>query len=93
MSKKQRKLTLWLHEDHEMASLNEGRHVLHFGNYWDFHAGCHGTEMVFADGTVIDFAKEWDEDNIRRPHAVAYMVAAKIGAAVEVKYRTTPFKC
>ena len=88
--KKRRKLTLWIHEPYEMAALKEGNHVLHIGNYWDFHAGCYGTEMIFADGSSIDFKKEWTE-HIRRPLAVAHMVANKIGADVVVKYRKTPF--
>lgn len=87
-----RKLTLWLHEETEMAALMEGRHVLHLGNYWDFHAGCHGPIMRFADGTDVDFSVEWTDD-IRRPLRVAEMVAEKIGATVTVKYRKTPFKC
>jgi hypothetical protein len=92
MSKKQRKLTLWLHEEYEMAALMEGRYILHLGNYWDFHAGCHGSVMLFADGTKIDFDKEWT-DEINRPWSVAEMVAEKIGATVETKCRKTPFKC
>lgn len=90
--RKQRKLTVWLHAPHEMADIREGRHSLHFGNYWDFHPGCYGPEMVFADGSKIDFSKEWTED-IRRPRQVAEMIAERIGATVEVKHRKTPFDC
>ena len=86
-----RKLTLWLHQPSDMADLKEGKHSLHFGNEWDFHAGCMGTKMFFADGSVIDFKKEWTED-IRRPKQVAEMVAEKIGAEIVVKYRKTPFE-
>jgi hypothetical protein len=89
---KARVLTLWLYEPHEMAELKEGRHTLHLGNYWDFHAGCSGSVMIFADGTRIDFKKEWNE-TIRRPLPVANMVAAKIGATVVIKHRKTPFNC
>lgn len=87
-----RKLTLWLYEPHEMAELKEGRHGLIIGNYWDFHAGCYGTKMFFADGSEIDFADEWTE-SIRRPWAVAEMVAKRIGATVVTKKRKTPFQC
>jgi hypothetical protein len=89
---KQRKLTLWLHEKSKMASLKEGRFQLHFGNYWDFHAGCYGTKMLFADGSEIDFEAVWHE-GIRRPWSVAEMVAKRIGATVETKFRKTPFEC
>jgi len=85
-----RKLTLWLHEGHEMADLREGNHSLHYGNYWDFHAGCMGTEIVFADGSVIDFADSWTGE-IRRPHRMAQMVADKIGAELVIKIRKPPF--
>ena len=87
-----RKLTLWLYGPHEMADLKEGRHRLHRGNYWDFHAGCSGTLMHFKDGTTIDFEKEW-HDGIRRPREVAEMVAKKIGAVVVVKNKKTPIEC
>lgn len=88
---KQRKLTLWVYEQHEMAALKEGRTLLHIGNYWDFHPGCMGTKIHLRDG-VIDFAKEWKEI-IRQPWSVAEMVAKKIGATVVVKKRRTPFNC
>ena len=87
-----RKLTLWLYEPDEMADLREGDHTLHFGNYWDFHAGCSGTVMQFKDGTEIDFKKEW-HNGIRRPREVAEMVAKKIGAEVLVKHKKTPIEC
>lgn len=90
--KKQRKLTLWLYEPHEMAELKEGRHTLHMGNYWDFYAGCSGTEIIFADGSVIDFDKQWT-DAIRRPKPMAEMVAKRIGATLEIKRRKTPIEC
>lgn len=72
---KQRKLTLWLYSPHEMAELKEGKWTLHLGNYWDFHAGCQGTVMIFADGSKIDYAKEWT-DQISTPQSVAEMVAS-----------------
>ena len=75
-----------------MADLREGSHSLRFGNYWDFHAGCCGAKMIFADGSVMDFSKEWTNE-IRRPLSVAEMVAKKIGAEVIVKKRKTPFDC
>jgi hypothetical protein len=92
MKSSKRKLTLWLYEPHEMAELKDGNHTLHFGNYWDFHAGCHGTEMRFADGSTIDFDEEWT-DEINQPWSVAKMVADKIGAVVITKRRKTPFNC
>ncbi len=75
-----------------MAELKEGKRQLHFCNYWDFHAGCYGTKIDFADGSVIDFKTEWN-DEVRRPWSVAEMVAKRIGATVETKRRKTPFKC
>lgn len=87
-----RKLTLWLHKPYKMAELKEGRHSLYLGNYWDFHAGCHGAEMLFADGTILDFGKEWTEE-VRSPVAVLHMVAQRIGAETEIKYRKTPIDC
>lgn len=87
-----KKITLWVHEESEMASLQDGKKVLHFGNYWDFHAGCYGTEITFSDGTTIDFYKEWTDD-IRSPMDVAEMVAKKIGANIVVKKRKTQFDC
>ncbi len=89
---KPRKLTLWIYEPDEMAELREGVHQLRLGNYWDFHAGCSGTKMLFKDGKVIDFKKEWN-DMVRTPMSVAQMVALKIGATVDVKYRKTPIEC
>jgi len=88
----ERKLTLWFYEPHEMADLKEGDHSLRFGNYWDFHGGCYGTEIVFADGSIIDFNEEWTDD-IRDPWQVAKMVAKCIGATVEEQKRKTPFEC
>ena len=89
---KNRKITLWLHAKEEMAAIREGKHTLLLGNYWDFHAGCYGTEMVFADGSKIDFAEEWGE-NIRGPLPVAEMIARRISATIEIKKRKTPFNC
>jgi hypothetical protein len=89
---KKRKLTLWFYEPHDMACLKEGRKELFLGNFWDFHAGCMGTEFEFADGTVINFDKQWTE-NIRSPLSVAQMVANEIGATIEIKHRKTPFDC
>lgn len=89
---KKRILTLYLYEPHEMAELKDGRHSLFLGNYTDFHAGCCGTEIIFADGSKIDFKKEWTDD-IRRPRAVAEMVAQHIGASLVIKKRKTPFDC
>ena len=83
-----RKLTLWIYEPHDMARLNEGRHELFYGNFWDFHSACCGTKIDFADGTEIDFAKEWTGSG---PYFVADMVAKKIGATVEVRHRKTEF--
>ena len=73
-----------------MADLREGNHSLIFGGFMDFHAGCMGSEMIFADGSTIDFFEEWNE-RVRRPWTVAEMVAKKIGADVVTKYRKTPF--
>jgi hypothetical protein len=87
------KLTLWIHQKHEMAELREGRsHSLFLGNFWDFHAGCGGTKLTFADGTTVDFREEWT-DSIRRPRPMARMVADKMGAELTVRYRKTPFDC
>lgn len=86
-----KKLTLWLYPPHEMALLKDKDKWLHFGNYWDFHAGCHGTVKTFADGTIIDFKNEWN-DYIKGPSAVAAMIAKKINATVVVKIRKTPFE-
>jgi len=87
-----RKITVWLYEPHEMAEVKEGDFSLNMGNYWDFHSGCAGTVQPFADGTEIDFDKEWTDD-INRPIPFAEMVAKKINATVEIKYRKTPFEC
>lgn len=92
MKKKKRVLTLSLYEPHEMAVLKEGKHVLFLGNYWDFHSGCCGTEITFEDGVTIDFEHQWN-DGIRRPWSMAEMVAKKIGATVETKYRKRPIPC
>jgi hypothetical protein len=87
---KNRTLTLEYYRPHEMACLKEGDHVLHYGNNWDFHAGCHGTAKRFADGSRINFSDVWD-DSIRYPDAVAKMIAAKIGADIVIVERTEPF--
>lgn len=86
-----KKITVELYEPHEMAQIRVGREVVHLGNYWDFHAGCHGP-IKHIGGKRVDFSKEWTED-IRRPVPVAHMIAAKIGGEVVVKHRKTPIGC
>lgn len=76
---------------HQMALLKDGKTWLHYGNFWDFHAECHGTKKQLADGSIIDLKKEWTDD-IRGPHAVANMIAKRINAEVVVKIRKTPFQ-
>jgi hypothetical protein len=85
---KRRKLTLWFYEPHDMAQLREGNHSIHYGNVWDFHPGCHGPVKIMKDGTEIDLEKEWDSSD---PMVLAELVAKKIDADIEVKYRKTPF--
>jgi hypothetical protein len=86
----QRTLTIEYYWPHSMACLREGDHVLRYGNLWDFHAGCNGPVLRFADGTKIDFRDEWHDD-IRRPDTLAKMVADRIGASIVTVDRDTPF--
>ncbi|MHC4799321.1 MAG: hypothetical protein ACYTF1_22010 [Planctomycetota bacterium] len=82
-------LTLWLHYPSEMAELREGKsETLFIGNFWDFHPGCHGTEITFANGDTIDFIDEWD---FVGPKPTARMIANKINAKLVIKERKTPF--
>lgn len=85
-----RKITVVIHEEEEMAELLDGRHSIRMGNFWDFHAGCQGTNIELKDGTQIDFSQEWKR-HVTRPHDVANMIAKKIGATVVTRYRKTPF--
>lgn len=86
---KPKTITVELYPPNEMARILVGREVVHLGNYWDFHSGCHGPVMLIG-GKKVDFGKEWHE-SIRRPVPVAHMIAAKIGGKVVVKTRKTPF--
>ena len=73
-----------------MAEIKEGHYSVHLGNYWDFHSGCHGSVIHFKDGTKIDLGEEWTTTG---PVALAHLIAGKIRADVEIKYRKTPISC
>lgn len=75
-----------------MAEIREGVHRLCLGNYWDFHAGCSGTQVRFKDGTIIDFKDEWPR-NLSMPTFIAKMIADRIGATLVMKQRKTPIEC
>jgi hypothetical protein len=88
---KQKPLTLKIWERNEMAELVQGKESLHLGNFWDFHAGCMGTEFIFEDGSKHDFEKEWT-DEIRTPEAVAEMVASYLDTTFKIKRYPTKWK-
>lgn len=77
-------LTLRLWPANSMAELLDGKTTVFIGNTWDWHPGCHGTILMLAGGKRLDLSKEWS-DMVRGPHAVAYMIASKLGARLKVK--------
>lgn len=88
---KKRHLTLELYKPSEMARLMDGRHEIFLGNYWDFHAGCHGTELIMRDGKTIDLKDEWISN---RPFGLASLLTKKLGYEPFVVIdRKTPIEC
>jgi hypothetical protein len=83
------KITLYIDGDTEMAQIKIGKKILFLGNFWDFHPGTHGADFEI-NGKTISFKKEWTED-IDTPKAVAEMIAAKIGAELEIKKESLEF--
>lgn len=62
-----------------MAEINQGEKNVFLGNYWDFHPGCHGTEL-WVNNKYVDIGRQWVG-----PHGLAQLLAAKAKTKVITK--------